>query len=202
MRRLIYIYIIAMAGILPAFVGCGQEAPPEGAAVTHPEQVPTMLSRGVSKLISDSGLTRYKVITEEWAVYDKTDPPRQEFLKGLLILRYDKKMNVDMQITADTAYCYNQNLWELRGRVFVENEATQTTYTSQQLYWDMQLHEFYSNVWMRIVTPEREVEGVRFRSNEQMTRYSVDDDKGVMPMPKDGKTAQNDTTSHTTHPNK
>lgn len=184
-----------MAGLAPAFVSCGKEAPPEGEAVKNREQMPVMISRGVSKLISDSGVTRYKLITEEWIVYDQTTPPRQDFLKGLLILRFDDKMAIDMQITADTAYWYNQNLWELRGRVYVDNEASQTTYRSEHLFWDMQKHEFYSDVWMHIVTPEREVQGRRFRSNEQMTYYEVDADRGTMPMPKDEKKAENDTTA-------
>lgn len=180
-----------MAGMWLAVVGCSHDAPPEGAAVKNREQIPVMVSRGVSKMVSDSGINRYKIITEEWAVYDQTDPPRQDFRKGVLILRYDEKMNIDMQITADTAYWYNQNLWELRGRVRLDNEASKTTFRSEQLFWDMQTHEFYSNVWMKVVTPEREVEGSRFRANEQMTKYEVYDDKGSVPMPKKDKPTGN-----------
>lgn len=187
-------------------IGCSHDAPPEGAAVKNREQLPVMVSRGVSKMISDSGITRYKIITEEWAIYDQTKPPRQDFKKGILILRFDEKMNIDMHITADTAYWYDQNLWELRGHVCLDNEADKTTFHSEQLYWDMKTHEFYSNVWMRVVTPEREIEGSRFRANEQMTKYEVYDAKGKVPMPtkKDDQngaaanganTAQNDTTA-------
>lgn len=175
---------LMMAGLGLAFVGCSQDAPPEGSAVKNREQLPVMVTRGVSKMVSDSGVTRYKFITEEWAIFDQTKPPRQEFKKGILILRYDDKMNIDMQITADTAYWYDSKLWELRGRVRLINEAKETTFRSEQLYWDMQTHEFYSNVWMHLITPEREIEGSRFRANEQMTKYKVDDAKGRIPMPK------------------
>lgn len=193
MSRLLYIILcVIVAGSVLTIVSCGQDAPPEGAAVRHRDQIPVMVSRGVSKMISDSGITRYKIITEEWAVYDQTNPPRQDFKKGILILRFDDKMNIDMQITADTAYWFDQNLWELRGRVYLNNEASQTTFRSERLYWDMQAHEFYSDVWMRVVTPERQVEGTSFRANEQMTRYEVHDDKGSVPMPKNEKPAQND----------
>lgn len=174
---------VAVCGMM----ACSNDAPPQDAAIVNREKLPIMVSHGVSKLISDSGINRYKVITEEWAIYDKTTPPRQDFLKGILLLRFDNKMKVDMQITADTAYWYDQNLWELRGRVFVNNEASQTTYRSEQLYWDMRTHEFYSHVWMRIVTPERDIEGNRFKSNENMTRYEVTQDKGSLPMPEDNK---------------
>lgn len=186
-----------MAGLMLAFVGCGKEAPPESEAIKDRDKMPILVSKGVSKLISDSGVTRYKLVTEEWTIYDKTNPPRQDFLKGILILRFDDKMDIDMHITADTAYWYDQNLWELRGRVFVDNEVSQTTYRSEHLFWDMQKHEFYSDVWMHIVTPEREIQGSRFRSNEQMTQYDVDRDKGTMPMPKDKKPAENDTAADT-----
>ena len=76
---------------------------------------------GISKLISDSGVVRYKIMTEEWRVFDRTHPPRNEFLKGVFLQRYDAKFNVDLYITADTAYWYDQKLWELRGRVRVRN---------------------------------------------------------------------------------
>lgn len=171
--------------------GCGQEAPPEGAAVKNRELIPVMVTHGVSKMISDSGITRYKIITEEWEVYDQAQPPRQDFKKGILILRFDEKMNIDMQITADTAYWYDQNLWELRGRVRMNNEAKELKFRSEQLYWDMNQHEFYSNVWMEVITPERQIEGTRFRANEQMTKYEVFDAKGRVPMPKNEKDSKN-----------
>ena len=167
--------------------GCGNDAPPMGAAVQNRDSLPMMVTHGVSKLISDSGVVKYKVVAEEWQYYDKTTPTRQVFPKGVFLERYDKTFKVDMYLTADTAYCYDENLWELRGRVFVNNEASQTTYRSEQLYWDMNAHEFYSNVWMRIVTPERDIEGNRFKSNENMTRYEVIRDKGSLPMPKEEK---------------
>lgn len=195
MRNLVALLIALVAVSLAA---CSNEAPPEGAAVTHRERLPVMVTYGCSKLISDSGITRYKIITEEWKVYDQTDPPRQDFLKGILLLRFDNQMNVDMHITADTAYWYNSNLWELRGRVFVSNEADQTTYRSEQLFWDMGDHEFYSDAWMRITTPDRTVSGNHFRSNEGMTVYEVLKSDGSLPMPKDNKNSADTTKVKTT----
>ena len=39
-------------------------------------------------------------------------------------------------------------------------------------------HEFYSNVFSRVVTPERTLEGSYFRSDEQVTHYLVTNSKG------------------------
>ena len=71
----------------------------------------------------------------------------------------------------------------LRGRVRVRNLQDGTTYTSQQLYWDNEKHEFYSNVPMHIVTPDRDLQSDRFRSDEQLTRYEVRRTRGFIPMP-------------------
>lgn len=181
MRQLLFLFLLLL---LAGTVSCGGDAPPEGAAVRRRDSLPVMVSYGVSKLISDSGVVRYKVLTEEWRVFDRTHPPRQEFVKGVLLERYDNDFNVDLYIIADTAFCYDQTLWELRGRVRVHNQTSGTLYTSRQLYWDSKLHEFYSNVPMRVITPDRDLQGDRFRSDEQMTRYEVQRTKGFIPMPR------------------
>ena len=87
-----------------------------------------------------------------------------------------------MYVTADTAYWYNQNLWELRGRVKVWN-MDGTIFNSQLLYWDMRTHEFYSNVYSHIKTPDKEVEGTSFRSDEQMRHYIINNSRAVFPIP-------------------
>ena len=173
---------------------CGTEAPPEGAALTNRDSLPVMTTYGCSKMISDSGVMRYKVIAEEWQVYDKTDPPRQTFPKGIFLERFNNYFKVDMHITADTAYWYDQNLWELRGRVFIENLAEHTTFATSLLYWDMDRHEFYSDAYMKVTTATQQLEGDHFRSNEAMTQYEVKRSKGFTPMPDEtNRLPQNDT---------
>lgn len=164
---------------------CSGDAPPEGAAITERDSLPVMVTYGCSKMISDSGVMRYKIIAEEWQVFDKTNPPRQYFPKGIFLERFNEKFQVDLQISADTAYWYNQNLWELRGRVFMENRADSTTFRTEQLWWDMGAHEFYSDAYMKITTATQQLEGDHFRSNESMTRYTVNQSKGFTPVPEE-----------------
>lgn len=182
--RLLLIVSVLMVGAA-VLAACGSEAPPEGPAIECRDSMPVMVTRGVSKLISDSGIIRYKIVTEEWAVYDRTNPPRQEFKKGIFLERFDPSHNVNLYITADTAYWYNQELWELRGRVYIDNAENGTRFSTEKLYWDMQKHEFYSDCYMHIIKPDEELEGDWFRSNEAMTSYEVRQSRGYMPMPKD-----------------
>ena len=180
MRRLVYIFLLSVI-----IAACGTDAPPEGAALTLRDSLPVMTTKGVSKLISDSGVIRYKIIAEEWQVFDKTTPPRQYFPKGIFLERFDDNFKIDMYITADTAFWYNQNLWELRGRVCMENLADGTVFNTEKLWWDMNRREFYSNVYMRIQQPDQMLEGDKFTSNESLTEYTVSKSRGYRPMPKD-----------------
>lgn len=52
-------------------------------AITERDSLPSMKTLGVTTLISDSGITRYKIITEEWEIYDKKNPPYWAFEKGV-----------------------------------------------------------------------------------------------------------------------
>ena len=173
-------FLILLLLFLP--LACTSDAPPMGMQINNRDSLPVMETRGVSKLISDSGIVRYKVIAEEWRVYDKTMPQRQEFPKGVYLERYDNNQSANLFITADTAYCFDQYLWKLRGRVLMNDRQKQVTYTSEELYWDMREHKFYSNVPMKIQEPDRLIQGDRFESNEQMTTYKVSRSSGYMPL--------------------
>lgn len=151
-------------------------------AINEKDSLPTLTSRGVSTLISDSGIIRYKMVAEEWDIYTQTNPSKWVFIKGLYIEKFDLKLHVDASIQADTAYYYDQKrLWELRGRVFVRNQQG-TTFRTEELFWDQAAKEIYSHQYIKVVTPDRELEGTEFRSNETMTKYTVSNSAGHFPM--------------------
>ena len=137
-----------------------------------------MTSYGVKILISDSGVIKYRVITERWEVNTVRQPSRWEFMKGVFFEQFDEKFQVQAYVQADTAWYYDQqNLWKLRGRVHVRN-INGMIYNSEELFWDGRSHELYSNVFSSVITPERTIQGTCFRSDESMTRYSVTNSEG------------------------
>ena len=84
------------------------------------------------------------------------------------LLEFDKNFHVEAYLQADTAYYYDvKRLWELRGRVSVRTQDG-LRFNSEELFWDQNSHELYSNKFSRIVTPTRELEGTHFLSNEQL----------------------------------
>lgn len=139
--------------------------------------------RGVNTFISDSGVMRYHMVAEEWDILNGTQnqPPTWNFLKGLLMERYDEDFHIDLYVQSDTAYLHEQHLWELRGRVVVRNTRGDV-FRTEELFWDLSKHEMWSYQYIHIVTPERELEGTEFHSNEQMTKYFVSNSIGAFPV--------------------
>jgi hypothetical protein len=137
-----------------------------------------MVSYGVNTLISDSGVIKYRIISERWEVNTLKNPSRWIFEKGIFMEQYDKTFHVEGYIQADTAWYYDQlKLWELRGRVSIRN-VNGLVFRSEELFWDGIKHEFYSHQFSRLVTPERTLEGTYFRSDEQMMHYEVSNSVG------------------------
>lgn len=179
---------------------CQKDTPPIGSLGLVRDSAAVMITNGVSKLISDSGVMRYRVIAERWEVFDHTTPPRQYFPKGLFLQRFDNSYKMDLYIEADSAWCYNSNLWKLKGRVFINDLSLRRTFRTEELFWDMQRHCFYSNVYIQITEPDREIAGDRFWSNEKMTNYRLERSHGYMPMPENSSATPSDNGAETAQP--
>ena len=173
--------IIVLALLLP--FGCSGEVEHMAEAVSEQDSLPFLHSVGINTLISDSGVMRYHMVVEEWDIHNGLpgEPTTWKFMKGLLMERFDEKFHVDLFVQSDTAYLHKQHLWELRGRVVVRN-VNGDVFRTEELFWDLNTHEMWNHQYIHITTPERELEGTEFRSNEQMTRYSVFNSVGVFPV--------------------
>lgn len=169
------LYIPALALTLAA---C-QEAHEHTAPAIYPkDSVAVMTSYGVNTLVSDSGMMKYRIVAECWEVNQAKKPSRWIFDKGLFLEQFDEKFHIEAYVQCDTAYYFDQEkLWELRGRVRVRT-VDGLCYSSEELFWDQNRHELYSYKYSRLITPDREMEGTYFRSDERMTRYTITNSKG------------------------
>ena len=189
-----------------ALFSCEEAQEHTAPAIYDRDSVSMMVSYGVNTLISDSGVIKYKIVTERWDVNTVKQPTRWTFEKGVFFEQFDQQFHVEAYVQADTAWYYDQQkLWHLRGRVRIRN-VNGLIYQSEELYWDGLKHELYSNVFSRVTTPERTLQGTYFRSDEQMRHYTVSNSKGSFmaeDMTGDNKnqeTAPGDTTQKQTEP--
>ncbi|MBR1558525.1 MAG: LPS export ABC transporter periplasmic protein LptC [Prevotella sp.] len=169
--------IIPFCALL-VLVACSEQQEHTAPAVHDRDSASMMTSYGVNTLISDSGVIKYKIVTERWDVNTIKNPPRWTFEKGIFMEQFDEQFHIEGYIQADTAWYYDQQkLWELRGRVYIRN-VNGLLFRSEELFWDGIKHEFYSYKFSRVVTPERTLEGTYFRSDEHMAHYEVTNSVG------------------------
>lgn len=150
-------------------------------AVNPNDSLPFMTSHGISNLISDSGIISYKIVAEDWFIYN--EPQKWTFLKGLFLEKFDSTFHIQWHVQSDTAYCHNNRTWELRGRVVVLNREGDL-FETEELFWDMQDHQLWNTMFMKITKPgtEQQLQGYNFRSNEQMTDYYITNSAGYTPV--------------------
>ena len=161
-----------------ALFSCEEAQEHTAPAIYDRDSVSMMVSYGVNTLISDSGVIKYKIVAERWDVNTVRQPSRWTFEKGIFMEQFDEQFHVEGYIQADTAWYYDQQkLWELRGRVHIRN-VNGLIFDSEELFWDGIRHEFYSYKYSKVVTPERTMEGTRFRSDEHMLHYEVTNSVG------------------------
>ncbi|MCI6161496.1 MAG: LPS export ABC transporter periplasmic protein LptC [Prevotellaceae bacterium] len=175
MREIIALNIVFLLIVL---VSCEDRKEHIAPAIYPRDSVSVMTSYGVNTLISDSGVIKYKIVTEKWEVNQVRNPTKWSFEKGLFLAQFDEKFHIEAYVQADTAYYYDvKRLWELKGRVRVRTKAG-LRFMSEELYWNQVAHEFYSNRFSRIITPTREMQGSYFLSDEHFTHYTVTNSKG------------------------
>ena len=151
-------------------------------AITDRGAMPIMDSRDVMTLISDSGVTRYRIKAPRWLIYDKADTPYWEFPEGVFLEKFNYRLESDATVEADYAY-YNEpsKLWMLRGNVKAINlEGEQ--FETPLLYWSQQDETIYSDSSIVITREASVIHGVGFRSNQTMTQYTILRPTGVFPV--------------------
>lgn len=173
-RKSVFIFLFSIIALL----ACTEEHEHTAPAIRDKDSVPSMVSYGVNTLISDSGVIKYRIVTERWEMNDKRNPSRWIFDKGVFLTQFDQTLHIQSYIQCDTAYYFDKNrIWELRGRVRILTKQG-LRFSSEELYWDEQKHEIWSHKFSHLKTPERELQGNYFKSDENMTKYIVTNTKG------------------------
>ena len=163
MRSSLYSLFIGLVLLTASYamVSCSEEREHTAPAIHDRDSVPVMTTYGVNTLISDSGVIKYRIVTERWEINENRNPSRWTFNKGILLTQFDLKKHVVGYIQCDSAVYFDKDRrWELRGRVRILT-AQGLTFYSNELYWDERNHEMWS-----------------YSSDEQMTNYEIRQTKG------------------------
>jgi LPS export ABC transporter protein LptC len=174
--------VVSVASL--SLIGTSCKSGPKEEIVDVPDidSLPGMATTGITSLISDSGIIRYRIITEEWLIFDKVKQPYWFFPKGVNVERFDSTLHVDARIKSDTAYFYERRqLWELKGHVHLENLQGEK-FDTELLFWDQKQERIYSDKFIHIEQKERIITGFGFDSNQSMTVYTIRRPQGIFPI--------------------
>ena len=94
-------------------IGCRDEVKSVVHKDTAPD-VPTVISHNVKTLISDSGVTQYRITTKLWQIYSEAAKPYWYFPEGLYLEQFDKQFKTAASIQCDSAkYFEDTKIWRL-----------------------------------------------------------------------------------------
>ena len=180
-KRITVVVLLILVCI--TWVGCQKRGVKlRTAAVTDRAAMAVIEAEDVMTTISDSGITRYRIKAPKWLVYDRADTPYWEFPAGIYLEKFNMQQEADASVEADYAF-YNETAqrWMLRGNVRAVNlEGEQ--FETPLMYWDQKAESVYSDSSIVITRETSVIKGVGFRSNQQMTEYTIMNPTGVFPL--------------------
>lgn len=151
-------------------------------AITDRASMAVLEASDVTTIISDSGVVRYRIKAQTWKVFDKADTPHWEFPDGIYLEKFNEHLEADASIVSDYAF-YNEpaQRWMLRGNVHAMNlEGEQ--FDTPLLFWDQKSESIYSDSSIIITREASIIQGVGFRSNQELTQYTILRPTGVFPI--------------------
>lgn len=165
--------------------GCQEETKVDISKNLDPTHMPSMLTRNISTLVSDSGITQYKIVSPVWYIYDEADTPYWYFPEGLYLQKFDNNFSVIATVAADSArYFKMQKLWRLEGNVEM-TKAPADIFLSPRLFWDQRKQILYSDTFIHIENSTHIIEGTGFISDETLNSYRILHPEGIFPVEKE-----------------
>lgn len=151
-------------------------------AVKNRMFLPKLHATDITTVISDSGITRYRISAPEWNVYDRAIQPYWEFPRGLIFERFDQNLKVDANIHCNYArFNENEKIWELKGNVKMTNIKGEL-FETQLVFWDQRMEKFYSDSLIKITQATHIITGIGFEANQTLTKYIIKKPQGIFPV--------------------
>mgnify|MGYP000012003661 FL=1 len=180
------IYRFATAiSILLFCVQCTHNKPIAHGTISDRQMTPSLTAIDISTVISDSGITRYRITTPKMLIFDKAERSNWLFPKGLHFERFNERYEADASVDCRWAIYYDiERRWILKDSVRCTNISGET-FETNQLNWDEANQRIYSDSPIRITRSTMIINGIGFESNQMMTRYRINKITGVLPIDTD-----------------
>lgn len=161
-----------IVALLILITSCSKEQADKIDAIKNRAALPELQATETTTLISDSGITKYRITTEKCDVYDKAALPYWNFPKGIHFEKFNLNLKVDADIRSNYArYNVYEQTWELKGKVKAMNLLGEL-FETEQLFWNQIQERFYSDSIVKITQKTGIINAKEFESNQSMTKYT------------------------------
>lgn len=152
------------------------------AAIKDRSKIARLHVTDVTTVISDSGVTRYRISSPQWDAYDRAVQPYWEFPFGIHFEKFDENLKVDANLHSKYArFNEYEKLWELKGNVRMMNIKGEL-FETEHLFWNQGQKRIYSDTIVKITQETSIIYAIGFESNEEMTKYLFKSTKGIFPV--------------------
>jgi LPS export ABC transporter protein LptC len=148
---------------------------------------PDVKGQDIEVIYSDSAKVKVQMFAPELNQYNNAEKPYSEFPKGMKVFFFNDSMEIESEIHANYAIYYNdEKLWHATGNVIAENHKSGERLDTEELFWNEEKEEIYSDSYTRIVNENGTFYGQNgFRSNQSLTEYTLIGSKGVVNIQED-----------------
>lgn len=168
--------------LLLFMASCGKENKEIVEVAFDPENTYTMKATDATSLISDSGITRYRLNAKVWLMFGKAKEPFSYFPEGVYVEKFDSLFNVEASIKADTAYHWDKkSLYKLIGNVNILSQEGKKLDTSI-LFIDQKEDKIHTDEYFELQEGDKIITGIGFESNLSITKYKIFNSQGIFPV--------------------
>lgn len=138
---------------------------------------PLAQTREVSTLYSDSARLLIRLNAPLQQQYESGDGIYPE---GIKMTFYDKKGEITNTVKANYGkYDKQKDAYFIRGNVILENAVKKETMKTEELHWDKQRRQLFTDKFVTIQTQDEILTGTGLTANQDFSKYKILKPKGI-----------------------
>jgi LPS export ABC transporter protein LptC len=144
---------------------------------------PIQRTTGVTMTISDNAVVKAQLISPLLIEYATKKDPYRVMPNGVKVILYNDSLKTDGNIIADTGYYYEDKSLVVFKKNVVATKKDGSTYKSEELVWDVNKKQYYSNQKVVITKPNGDVMNASsFVSDDKLLHPVFQNSTGVIQM--------------------
>ncbi len=137
------------------------------------DTLPMEVIYNINMIYSDSGIVKAKVVADLMQSVEDTNP-RMEFPKGLKAFFYNKHGQVISVLKSKYGINHTRlGLIEVRDSVELFNKSKGEKLNTQKLIWDRRTHKIFTDVDIKITTPDKIIFGKGLEAEEDLSKRII-----------------------------